>query len=75
MEHTEFKGVIYFIVLSILYIIYIYTICYEFKKRLETYNIYIDITFYSFLRRNKLNISVALVMIAIISYLFNNMCY
>ncbi len=74
MEHTEFRGVIYFIVLSILYIIYIYTICYEFKKRLESYNIYIDITFSSFLRRNKLNISVALVMIAIISYLFNNMC-
>ena len=74
MEHTEFRGLIYFIVLSILYIIYIYTICYEFKKRLESYNIYIDITFSSFLRRNKLNISVALVMIAIISYLFNNMC-
>lgn len=74
MEDTEFKGVIYFIVLSILYIIYIYTICYEFKKRLEVYNIYINITFTSFLKRNKLNISVALVMIAIISYLFNSMC-
>ncbi len=74
MEHAEFKGLIYFIVLSILYIIYIYTICYEFKKRLETYNIYININFTSFLKRNKLNISVALVMIAIISYLFESMC-
>lgn len=65
-----FRGILLFVVLNSLYILYIYIMYIKFKKLLSCYRLSLNITFIQFLKANSMGIILFVIMTSIVSFVF-----